>query len=105
MKRYVRASRYVNETPYIGYCFYTAGNETWGGEAREILRNLGGCRGYVKLPNPIGTYYRPRNIYMFTDENMYNDFVNELESHDLLGLINLQQYLELPEDAIVIEED
>ena len=105
MKRYIRSSKYVVETPYLGYCFYTAGNETWGQDALKLLHELGGKRGYVKLPNNQGSYFRPSLVYMFRDQPMYNDFMQELKYHQLLGLINLQSYQELPSDAIILEED
>lgn len=105
MKKYIRSSKYVFETPYLGYCFYTAGNETWGYDARRILHHLGGKRGYVKFPKGDDSYFRPNLIYMFSDESMYNDFIQDLKSHDLLGLIKLYDYEELPENAIIVEED
>lgn len=107
MKRYIRSEEIIDERDFTGYCFYKASNSTWGGDALRILQNIGGEKGYIKFRKP-GTamraeYYRPSIVYLFGDKEMYEEFKQLLDEHDLSGFIQLQEYQELPYDAVILE--
>lgn len=95
----------AKDTKYTGYCYYTAGNPTWGGDAARRLHELGGAKGYVQFSDGNGKYYSPVIIYMFDSENTYIKFKQKLVDTQLDWFIKLDRYRDLPEDTFIIEED
>lgn len=102
---YMKSSVDVKDTKYSGYCFYTAGNDTWGWDARRRLHELGCSRGYVKFPNDRGGYYRPSLVYLFDSKDSYDEFNQMLVDSNLDWHVNLDEYRDIPEGLIILEED
>lgn len=95
----------AKDTNYTGYCYYTAGNETWGWDAAQRLHELGGAKGYVKFSNGNGKYYSPTFIYMFDSKDTYTKFKQKLVDTHLDWHVKLDSYRDLPGDTFIIEED
>ena len=104
-KSYTKCSYDVSETNYSGYCFYQAGNDTWGWDARRYLHELSCARGYVKFPNGRGGYYRPSLIYMFDSKDSYDRFKQMLSDSTLDWHVKIENYRDMPEGVVIIEED
>ena len=105
MKRYIKASY---EPEFAGYCFYKCNNADWGRDALRILQNIGGDKGYVKFRKSNASaihseYYSPRIVYLFNDKSVYTNFKNLLKEHDLSGFVELGEYLDFPETAVIVE--
>lgn len=105
MKLYVKSSKTVEETPWRGYCTYTAVNPTWGYDSYRYLKKSGGEKGYVKFPKPNGEgYYRPEIIYLFPNESSYETFNGYLVDSRLSWHIETGPYRELSEGVVIIRE-
>lgn len=85
---------------FTGYCYYTASNPTWGGDAWRRLEKLGGKKAQYKEPKSNGKGMTPASwVYLFPSKSVYNEFAKLLKEDDLAGFVKLQSYQEIPEDA------
>jgi len=87
------------EDKFQGFCYYTASNPTWGGDAWRRIEKLGGKKAEFKEPLSNGKLSRAAWAYIFPSKEIYDKFANLLKEDELDGFVKLQKYQRIPEGA------
>lgn len=94
----IKSSKKDNK--FEGFCYYTAVNPTWGGDAWRRVEKVGGKKAEYKEPKRNGKGYTPaRWIYLFPSKEVYDQFAKLLVDDKLDKVVKLERYQRIPEGA------